>query len=253
MSSSFEIYLNELFRRSNPDHDIKLANSPILRSPVYNMPYLTPSPPSSPHLPPHFAPPHLSLPHTPLPYLPQNTNLCRPPLLEVPNISYQSTPDTPAVPTPLLTPVPVMSSTLNQTTSTPLTPGTTSTPPTPGTSSPPRFFFPPDFPASGTADQNTNTRSSPTNTHQLLTPPSTPANTPSSFGKAPKQKRRRTKFTSFQLDVLEREFDDCTYISTERRRSLAAVLGLTSENIRVWFQNRRTQIKKMKNNRPKQI
>nr|ADO22666.1 ANTP class homeobox transcription factor ANTP03a [Mnemiopsis leidyi] len=252
MSSSFEIYLNELFRRSNPNHDLQVANSPVLRTPVYNTPYLTPPPSPYTHLQtvgvPYLSPSPLSLPHTysktPSSTLPLNSHLSRPPRLELPGMSpqKQAVSETLAIPTPLLTPVPVMSSTLNPTT----------TPPTPGTSSPPRFFFPPDFPLPSTADQN-NTRSSPTPPHQLLTPPGTPEQTPSSFGKTPKQRRHRTKFTSFQLDVLEREFDDCTYISTERRQSLAAVLGLTSENIRVWFQNRRTQIKKMKNNRPKHI
>ena len=129
MSSSFEIYLNELFRRSNPNHDLQLANSPLLSSPLYNrtldLPYLTPTSPPSPytHLQtvgvPNFTPQPLPLPpsypNTPPTSYPQlKTERSRPPRIEIPEISPQSTSaDTTTVPTPLLTPVPVMSSTLN--------------------------------------------------------------------------------------------------------------------------------------------
>ena len=136
--------------------------------------------------------------------------------------------------TPHITPVPVM-------TSTPTTlEKDTSPPPTPGRhSSPPRFFFPTDFQITTLTPPHHSTPASP------------PLHTPSSFGKATKPRRRsRTKFTPTQLDTLEEQFDNCSYISKERRKVVAAELGITSENIRVWFQNRRCLLKKMQNNRP---
>ena len=267
MSSSFEIYLNALFKRSNPNHDIQMATSPSLGAhyrgnPILGTPYPTSltSPPPYTNLQsigvPYINSRPLTVPYTttltpvpsPHPYSKRsfgyrNGDRSKPYRLELPTTKLEVQPETPALPTPLLTPVPMLSSTLN----------TTTPPTTPGAISPPQFFFPPDFPLPNKADQQNLRTPSPTPAiqNQILTPPGTPAQTPSSFGKTPKQKRRRTKFTTFQLDVLEREFDDCNYISTERRQSLAAVLGLTSENIRVWFQNRRTQIKRMENNRPK--
>ena len=136
---------------------------------------------------------------------------------------------------PHLSPIPLM-------TSTPTVLVKDSPPPTPGRhTSPPRFFFPPDF--------NIPTLTPP---QQSAVSPNVPLNTPSSFGKATKPRRRsRTKFTPNQLDTLEEEFDNCSYISKERRKVVAAELGITSENIRVWFQNRRCLLKKMENNRPR--
>ncbi|XP_076455789.1 uncharacterized protein LOC143290320 [Babylonia areolata] len=58
------------------------------------------------------------------------------------------------------------------------------------------------------------------------------------------EKRPRTAFTSEQLSRLKREFDDCRYLTETRRRHLAAELGLTESQIKIWFQNKRAKIKK---------
>ncbi|KAK7092333.1 homeobox protein invected-like [Littorina saxatilis] len=60
----------------------------------------------------------------------------------------------------------------------------------------------------------------------------------------PEEKRPRTAFTSEQLSRLKREFDDCRYLTETRRRHLAAELGLTESQIKIWFQNKRAKIKK---------
>ena len=162
------------------------------------------------------------------------------------------------------------------------------TPPrTPSSVSPPQYFFPPDFalpcpseqqkmiqpehPATTRGEYSSSTSPSNKVFLGLPSPPETPVLAPqthstigkipkqthtpiqilSAFGKTPRVRRRRTKFTTPQIDALEKEFDDCIYITIERRKVLAAELGVTSDNIRVWFQNRRHLIKKMQNNQPR--
>nr|KAG5695860.1 hypothetical protein BaRGS_006517 [Batillaria attramentaria] len=58
------------------------------------------------------------------------------------------------------------------------------------------------------------------------------------------EKRPRTAFTNEQLSRLKREFEDCRYLTENRRRYLASELGLTEAQIKIWFQNKRAKIKK---------
>ncbi|PVD35974.1 hypothetical protein C0Q70_02943 [Pomacea canaliculata] len=58
------------------------------------------------------------------------------------------------------------------------------------------------------------------------------------------EKRPRTAFTNEQLARLKKEFDDCRYLTENRRRHLASELGLTEAQIKIWFQNKRAKIKK---------
>lgn len=211
MSTPFEVYLNDLFTKCNPRHGEQVARTAQLHGGVL----LDTSPPG--HHP-------VSLHANPPAALPANPPAALPGYLVLPTRLHGLTG---GVPTPPATPVPVMTSTPDYTSSTNLT-------------SPPRFFFPPDFPLPTREEVK-----------HLSTPPLTPPNTPSSFGKTPKQKRTRTRYTSSQLGLLEKEFNEASYISKEGRRRLAEQIGLTSENIRVWFQNKRTLLKKKANNRPK--
>uniref|UniRef100_UPI00398E3EDE homeobox protein not2-like n=1 Tax=Pristiophorus japonicus TaxID=55135 RepID=UPI00398E3EDE len=59
-----------------------------------------------------------------------------------------------------------------------------------------------------------------------------------------KLKRFRAIFTQEQLTVLEREFRKHRYIIGPQRVGLAAALGLTVLQVKVWFQNRRIKWKK---------
>ena len=57
-------------------------------------------------------------------------------------------------------------------------------------------------------------------------------------------KRRRTIFTSTQLERLECEFQQQQYIVGQERRLLARQLGLNEIQVKVWFQNRRIKWRK---------
>ncbi|XP_020377467.2 homeobox protein notochord-like [Rhincodon typus] len=59
-----------------------------------------------------------------------------------------------------------------------------------------------------------------------------------------KLKRFRAIFTQEQLSVLEREFRKNRYIIGPQRVALAAALGLTVLQVKVWFQNRRIKWKR---------
>jgi len=57
-------------------------------------------------------------------------------------------------------------------------------------------------------------------------------------------KRPRTAFSSDQLQRLKDEFTANRYLTEERRRALAAELGLNDNQIKIWFQNKRAKLKK---------
>ncbi|XP_037068376.1 segmentation polarity homeobox protein engrailed-like [Pollicipes pollicipes] len=68
--------------------------------------------------------------------------------------------------------------------------------------------------------------------------------------KSSEEKRPRTAFTSEQLDLLKREFDENRYLSEKRRQDLARQLGLNESQIKIWFQNKRAKIKKSSGQKP---
>ncbi|XP_041667125.1 homeobox protein pnx [Cheilinus undulatus] len=59
-----------------------------------------------------------------------------------------------------------------------------------------------------------------------------------------KRRRIRTAFTLQQLQLLERSFHRCHYLSVLERHSLASSLRLSETQVKIWFQNRRTKWKK---------
>ncbi|XP_030644420.1 homeobox protein NOBOX [Chanos chanos] len=60
---------------------------------------------------------------------------------------------------------------------------------------------------------------------------------------APK-KKTRTLYSTDQLEELERVFQDDHYPDGEKRREIAAAVGVTPQRIMVWFQNRRAKWRK---------
>merc|ERR550539_465425 len=57
-------------------------------------------------------------------------------------------------------------------------------------------------------------------------------------------KRPRTAFTSEQLKRLRKEFTANRYLTEERRKNLCAELGLSENQLKIWFQNKRAKLKK---------
>ena len=47
-----------------------------------------------------------------------------------------------------------------------------------------------------------------------------------------------------QPDRLRREFQASQYLTEERRRNLCTELGLTENQLKIWFQNKRAKVKK---------
>ncbi|CAB60440.1 Homeobox protein ceh-51 [Caenorhabditis elegans] len=72
--------------------------------------------------------------------------------------------------------------------------------------------------------------------------------------RAPSEKRRgaRTPFSDSQLYALRTRFEQCDTIKVDERRKLGAVIGLSPEQIKIWFQNRRFKLRKEKYKQIKQ-
>lgn len=63
-------------------------------------------------------------------------------------------------------------------------------------------------------------------------------------GKTRTHQRYRMPYTSHQLEELEKEFYYNHYITAQRKEELVTTLGLTSRQIKIWFQNRRAKQKR---------
>ncbi|XP_067387107.1 homeobox protein NOBOX [Emydura macquarii macquarii] len=61
----------------------------------------------------------------------------------------------------------------------------------------------------------------------------------------PVRKKTRTFYSAEQLEELERMFQEDHYPDNEKRREIAAAVGVTPQRIMVWFQNRRAKWRKM--------
>lgn len=63
-------------------------------------------------------------------------------------------------------------------------------------------------------------------------------------GEAKRKKKARTTFTGRQIWELENTFKDKKYLTAGERNELAQLLNVTDNQVKIWFQNRRTKWKK---------
>ncbi|XP_072349319.1 uncharacterized protein [Scyliorhinus torazame] len=66
----------------------------------------------------------------------------------------------------------------------------------------------------------------------------------SSEESVPKKHKGRTIFSADQLRVLQQHFQLQRYVTASERQDLGSVIGLTSQQVKTWFQNRRMKMKR---------
>ncbi|KAJ3609646.1 hypothetical protein NHX12_024162 [Muraenolepis orangiensis] len=64
-------------------------------------------------------------------------------------------------------------------------------------------------------------------------------------GKGKKIRKPRTIYSSLQLQALNHRFTQTQYLALPERAELAASLGLTQTQVKIWFQNKRSKFKKL--------
>lgn len=70
------------------------------------------------------------------------------------------------------------------------------------------------------------------------------------MAKGKKMRKPRTIYSSLQLQQLNRRFQRTQYLALPERAELAASLGLTQTQVKIWFQNKRSKYKKIMKHSP---
>lgn len=73
------------------------------------------------------------------------------------------------------------------------------------------------------------------------TPTLTPYRLSQSEGGSTSPRKKRQVFSGEQILELEKRFQETQYVDNQEREKLAAKIGLTADQVKVWFQNRRTK------------
>ncbi|XP_074413568.1 homeobox protein DLX-4 [Zonotrichia albicollis] len=76
-------------------------------------------------------------------------------------------------------------------------------------------------------------------------PPAVSGGDPRLGGKGKKLRKPRTIYSSVQLQALNQRFQQTQYLALPERAELAAQLGLTQTQVKIWFQNKRSKYKKI--------
>ncbi|NXU98157.1 BOX5 protein, partial [Cettia cetti] len=76
-------------------------------------------------------------------------------------------------------------------------------------------------------------------------PPTVPSGDLRPGGKGKKLRKPRTIYSSLQLQALNQRFQQTQYLALPERAELAAHLGLTQTQVKIWFQNKRSKYKKI--------
>lgn len=69
-------------------------------------------------------------------------------------------------------------------------------------------------------------------------------------GKGKKIRKPRTIYSSLQLQALNQRFQQTQYLALPERADLAAKLGVTQTQVKIWFQNKRSKYKKIMKHGP---
>jgi hypothetical protein len=76
-----------------------------------------------------------------------------------------------------------------------------------------------------------------------------PPETESTGGKSKRKNGTRSVFSHVQRNILELHYQQREYVTKGERYHIAMATGISEEQVKIWFQNRRTKKKKLERNK----